>query len=188
MQKWFAVMALLVSGMVSATEIGGVKVDDAAKVSGQDLTLVGGGVRAKWGFARVYVGALYTAEKPSNADSVIYDNAHPRRVTLSMLRHVDGEKFQSSLSDGLEANAGDNEMQNLQGSIHEMAALFEKIHEVNEGDVITLDFIPGRGTLIAVHGSSTFVPGDAFARAMLRIWLGKNPVSSSLKWQMLGNK
>ncbi|WP_374352688.1 chalcone isomerase family protein, partial [Chitinimonas sp.] len=171
-----------------AAEIGGVKLDDTVKVAGQDLQLNGGAVRLKYGFVKVYVGALYTAQKIANADAAISD-ARPRRVVLTMLRNVEAEKLHESLLEGLEANCSDGELAALQPRIKEMNAIFQAVKTVSTGDVITLDFLPGKGTQITVRGQvKDVIAGDDFGHALLKVWLGKKPATADLKAAMLGSK
>ncbi|MBV1776966.1 chalcone isomerase family protein [Burkholderiaceae bacterium DAT-1] len=188
MKRMMSLMLLVLPLLGFAADVDGVKLDDSAVVAGQKLNLAGAGVRSKWGIAKVYVGALYTVAKPTNADSVIGDSTNPRRVTLTMMRHVDGDRFRESLIDGLEANATEGELSKLGSQIKEMEAYFAQLKEVNEGDLVTLDFMPGKGTQVTARGQTRLIGGDDFARAMLRIWVGKQPVSNSLKSAMLGLK
>ena len=76
-----------------------------------------------------------------------------------------------------------------QPRIKELNAIFQSVSEVKQGDVIALDFLPGKGTQITMRGQvKDVIAGDDFARALLKVWLGKNPASSSLKSNLLGSK
>jgi len=58
--------------------------------------------------------------------------------------------------------------------------------EVKEGSVITLDYVDG-ATRIAQDGAARgTIPGEAFNRALLRIWLSDRPVQADLRRAMLG--
>jgi long-chain acyl-CoA synthetase len=188
MKNMFVMMLAMAGLFVGAAEIGGVKFDDTAKVAGQDLQLNGGAIRLKYGFIKVYVGALYTAQKANSGEAVIGD-AHPRRVVLSMLRNVEAEKLHESLIEGLEANSTEAELATLQPRIKEMNQIFQSVKSVSTGDVISLDFLPGKGTQITVRGQvKDVIAGDDFGHALLRVWLGKKPASADLKAGMLGSK
>ncbi|WP_179958222.1 chalcone isomerase family protein [Chitinimonas arctica] len=188
MKKSLVILLACGSLFAGAAEIGGVKLDDTAKVSGQDLVFNGGGIRTKYGIAKVYVAGLYAAQKTNNADAVV-NAVTPRRVVLSMLRKVEAEKLHESLLDGLEENTTEAEFAALQPRLKEMNAIFQGVKEVKEGDLIALDFLPGKGTQITVRGQiRDVIGGDDFSRALLRVWLGKKPVSDSLKSGMLGGK
>jgi hypothetical protein len=188
MKKAVALLLMTASVVVGAADIGGVKLEDNLKVGGSDLQLNGGGVRVKFGIAKVYVGALYTAQKTADANAVISAST-PRRMQISMLRDVAAEDLHSSFIDGLEDNTSSAEFAGFKPRIQEMNAIFQSVKEVKKGDVIALDFIPGKGTQITVRGQvKDVIAGDDFARALLKIWLGGKPASSDLKKGLLGSK
>ncbi|WP_269532219.1 chalcone isomerase family protein [Chitinimonas sp. BJYL2] len=188
MKKLFVGVVIAASMVTSAAEIGGKRIDDTVKVGGQDLVLNGGGVRTKFGVAKVYVGALYVAQKVGDANAVI-SAATPRRMQLTMLRSVEADKLHASFIEGLEENVSEAEFAKFKPRIQEMNAIFQAVKEVKDGDVIALDFIPGKGTQITVRGQvKDVIAGDDFASALLRIWLGKNPVSSDLKKGLLAGR
>ena len=75
----------------------------------------------------------------------------------------------------------------MDAQIRQMKQIFDSVNEVKPGDIITLDYLPASGTRITVNGTERgTIAGDAFNRALLRIWLGKNPVQDDLKKGMLG--
>ncbi len=188
MKKMLAIVLAVLGVYASAAEINGVKLDDTAKVGGQDLLLDGAGVRYKFGFIKIYVGALYCAQHSNNGDAIMAEN-RPRRITLTMLYHVSADKLHESLIEGLEANTSEAEFASLQARIKEMNGIFQAVKEVNVGDVVALDFLPGKGTQISVRGQvKDVIAGDDFSRAMMKVWLGKKPVSADLKAAMLGAK
>ena len=59
---------------------------------------------------------------------------------------------------------------------------------LKKGDVISMEWVPNVGTNMFVNGKKlgdTFLD-VAFFNAVLKIWIGDNPVDSSLKKQLLG--
>ncbi len=57
-----------------------------------------------------------------------------------------------------------------------------------QGDVIRLDYLPGRGTTVTINNESRgSIEGEDFMRAWLRIWLGAHPADSGLKKGLLGS-
>jgi long-chain acyl-CoA synthetase len=147
--------------------------------------LNGAGVRNKW-FFKVYVGALYLAQKQSSDDAIIADeNVH--RVALHMLRELGSKKLYGAFSEAIEANHTSAELAAMDADLKQMAAIFDAVKEVKEGDVIALDYLPGSGTQISVNGTARgTIAGVTFNRALLRIWLGSKPAQADLKKAMLG--
>jgi beta-lactam-binding protein with PASTA domain len=68
--------------------------------------------------------------------------------------------------------------------------MFASMDKVKKGDVITLDWVPGTGTVSSLNGKQIgeTMPDIAFFNAVLRIWLGDNPVQGDLKRGLLGEK
>ncbi|PHV11458.1 chalcone isomerase family protein [Chitinimonas sp. BJB300] len=187
MKKVVAALLMSASMVGSAVEIGGVKLDDTLKVGGSDLVFNGGGIRVKYMIAKVYVGALYTAQK-TNDPNLVINAPTARRMQITMLRDVAADDLYVSFIDGLQENISSDEFSAFKPRIQEMSAIFQAVKEVKKGDVIALDFIPGKGTQIMVRGQvKNVIAGDDFAKALLKIWLGPKPVSSDLKKDLLAN-
>jgi hypothetical protein len=62
-----------------------------------------------------------------------------------------------------------------------------EMKEARKGMRITLDWTPA-GTQMSVDGRAAGAPiaGEDFYRALLKIWLGENPVQADLKKALLG--
>lgn len=59
--------------------------------------------------------------------------------------------------------------------------------DVREGDSYTLTYVPGKGTTLRLNGSTLVtIPGQDFAAAYFRIWLGDDPISESMRDALLG--
>ena len=69
-----------------------------------------------------------------------------------------------------------------------LTGLMNEIKEAKTGLAIDLDWLPGAGTQVTIAGQPRGKPiaGEDFYRALLKIWLGDNPVSSDLKKSLLG--
>jgi hypothetical protein len=56
----------------------------------------------------------------------------------------------------------------------------------NEGEVISLTYVPARGTVIAAQGRDVgTIEGKDFADALFGAWIGTAPVDDSLKQALL---
>ena len=169
-----------------AADVAGIKVEETVRVGPAELVLNGAGVRTRLLF-KVYVAALYLPAKKKSAAEVIGLQG-PRRVSLRLLRKLTAEQLIEALEDGIQANTGPAERENLQLRLGRMRTMMMTVKEGREGDVITLDFLPGSGTQATLNGTALGapIPGDDFYAALLRIWLGDEPVSKDLKNAMLG--
>jgi len=177
------IAALLVGGAAAAAEVGGVRLDDRASVAGQDLVLNGAGVRTRAIF-KVYVGSLYLPARTTSTSAALA--GVPRRVQLNLLRTLTADQLVDALVDGLKDNNPAAELDAVRPQVDELVRIMKGFGEVREGSVVTLDFADN-ATRIAQDGTAKgSVPGEAFNRALMRIWLGDKPVQGDLKKAMLG--
>lgn len=169
----------------SSTTVSGVDFDNSVTVDGSPLVLNGAGVRTKAMF-KLYAAGLYlTKSKTVAADVLTLSGA--KRVKIVMLREVSSEDMGNSFMTAINSNTTKAERVSIVSSIAEFNSLFETIPTLKKGDSVTLDWIPGTG-LRCAHNNRTVgnVINDlAFFQAVLKIWVGNNPVDSALKTALL---
>lgn len=176
--------AWLTASAPQAAEVGGVKVEEKAQVGGQELVLNGAGLRTKF-FIKVYVGALYVAQK-TNSPAAIMDNPAPRRMVLRMLREMDADSLYGALDEGLRNNLTAAELAELKPQADQLGTIMKGIGTVREGDGIAIDF-GAAGIEVGLNGKPRGkVEGAAFGKALLKVWLGDQPADASLKKALLG--
>ncbi len=184
MQAAALVATLLAIPAVQAVEVAGVKMEDQVKVGANELVLNGAGVRTKV-FVKVYVGALYVSQK-ANTPAALLDAASPRRMTMRMLRDIDADTLYGALRDGLKDNNSEAELAALKASTEQFAEIMKKIGNAKNGDTVAIDFTAD-GVAVSFNGEPRGkVAGGTFGKALLKVWLGDNPVDSSLKKALLG--
>lgn len=177
--------ALLGMPVVRAAEVAGVKVDEQITVAGTNLVLNGAGLRSKL-FIKIYVGALYGVQKATTPAAFI-DGTAPRRMTLRLLRDIDGDTLYGALYDGLKGNHSEAELAALKAPIDQFADIMKKGGNPRTGDTIAIDF-NAEGVAVSFNGESRGkVAGTAFAKALMKVWLGDNPVDGALKKALLGS-
>lgn len=171
-----------------AVEVGGVKIDDSAKVAGKELKLNGAGVRTRALF-KVYSMGVYLTKKETTVDGVLSAQG-PRRITLVMLREVNSDDFGQAFMTGINANTDKTEKGKLVNQMVKLGEIFQAVGSLKKGDTLTVDWVPEKGTLIELNGKSQSdaLPDVAFFNALLKIWLGDKPADSSLKPLLLGGK
>ncbi len=174
--------------MASAVELAGVKLDDTARVANQELKLNGAGIRYKLIF-KVYVAGLYLADKKTNLNDIL---AVPgaKRISLVMLRDVESEDFGQAFMDGLKKNSELSERTKIINQELAFGQLFASVPELKKGDNLTIDWLPGQGTIVQLNGKKIIEPQPdvGFFNALLKIWLGKSPADSKLKVAMMGGE
>ncbi|MCP5276944.1 MAG: chalcone isomerase family protein [Thiobacillus sp.] len=168
-----------------ALAVAGVPLTDQVSVAGQKLLLNGAGLRRIL-FLKVYVAALYLPERRHEPRAIL-DRDIPRSLRVTLLRDLSTDQNIEALKGGLVANNNAAEMEAIQAELAQFLGYLKGVHEVTAGTVIHLDYVPGEGTRVGVNGRPLgSVPGRAFNRALLRIWLGEDPIQASLKDALLG--
>ena len=180
----FSAMLCLASTAFAA-EVAGVKVEDRARVGSSELTLNGAGLRKRL-FFQVYVIGLYVPQKSGNAGAIL-DQPGAKRVAIHMLRDVGADDFSAALADGIRANHAEAEAKALEPRVQQLAAVMAELKEAKKGMTINLDWT-GSDTQVVVQGRPAGKPiaGADFYKALLRIWLGDQPVQDDLKKALLG--
>ena len=176
-------LALLLAPPAFALVVGGVKLDDRATIAGQPLVLNGAGVRTRVMF-KVYAASLYLPAKTNDVAAVLAKG--PRRIQMNLLRTLAPDQLVDALNDGLKENNSDAELAAVKAQTDQLMAIMRSFGEVKEGSVVTLDFVDG-STVVGLNGAARgTVPGDAFNKALTKIWLGDKPVQADLKKALLG--
>jgi len=170
-----------------AAQVAGVNLADQATLANAELALNGAGLR-KLIFFNVYAMGLYLPKKTANAAEAVAMEG-PKRVALLMLRNVGHERFTKALVEGITENHSEAEVKALQPRIDALNATMAQVGEAKKGSTITLDW-NGAATQIVIDGKPAGQPiaGADFYRALLRIWLGDNPVQEDLKKALLGGQ
>lgn len=169
----------------ATTEVAGVRLPDRVNVAGRDLVLNGAGLR-KILFMDLYVAALYLPERRHDTRDILNRDI-PRSFQLTLLRDISTQQNLDVLKDGLIANNSPDEIDAIQQEVNNFLGYIKGLREVSAGTVIHLNYGPGLGTRVSVNGRFLgTIPGEAFNRAMLRIWLGNDPAEGNLKRALLG--
>jgi Chalcone isomerase-like len=186
MNRFFGLVLMLACASAYAAEVAGVKIDETARVAGTDLKLNGAGLRSKAIF-KVYAMGLYLQDKQATPAAILAAPG-PKRAHLHMLRDVDADDFSEALNEGVKDNHTEAELRSLAPRLAILTALMNEIKEAKTGLAIDLDWLPGAGTQVTIGGQARGkpIPGEDFYRALLRVWVGDNPVSSDLKKSLLG--
>lgn len=182
------VFALSLGAPVLAAEVGGVRVDERQRIANTDLVLNGAGMRyAAAGLVRVYVAALYLPQKRASSNEIAALKG-PKRMHLHLLREVNSNDFSKGLLGGMRANLPPAEQQKHFDSLLKLGSIFGQIPSLRKGESISIDSIPGTGTIVLVNGKRVGepFPDETFFHALLQIWLGPKPIEESLKPVLLG--
>lgn len=174
------------TGMAATVDVSGVKFEDSVDLAGSKLVLNGAGTRYKAVF-KVYAAGLYLSKQVSTPAEVV-SAAGNKRIVVTMLRDIDATELGKLFSRGIEDNMQKGEFSKLIPSIMRMSQIFSDYKTLKTGDVFTIDWIAGSGTVLSIKGKAYGEPfkEPEFFNALSRIWLGPNPADYKLKDALLG--
>ena len=179
---------LLFTPAAPAAEVEGVSLEERIRVDGQELQLNGMALRTRFIF-KVYVAGLYLPAKTTTAQAAI-ESKGAKRIILVMMRDADAQQFVDSIQAGMRANNSEAQIAAVKTQLDELTAMIRAVGQSKKGARVVLDYAPSDGgTTLFVDGIAQGKPlaGEAFYPALLRIWLGEDPVQTDLKEALLGN-
>lgn len=184
----FALVALAWSfGALGAPHvISGVKLDDPVSLHGTSLPLNGAGIRFKAVF-KVYVAALYAGHKASTPEE-IYATPGPKRLAITLLRDVDADEIAKTFAKAIGGPAFKGEAARLVPALVKIEHTFEGGEKLLAGETMTIDWVPGTGTVISVKGKPQGEPFNDIEvfNVLLGIWIGPYAADWKLRDALLG--
>lgn len=181
-----ALTALVLSTSAArAVEVGGYRFDDTLRLGNGELVVNGAGIRSKFG--RRYAMALYLPAKSGDARAVLAAKG-PKRIAITLIKDVDGDTFAGAVSKGINNNSNDAERAALKERVKQLADTVVALGEIKAGSSIVFDWLPERGTVLSINGQQKGrdIAGEDFYTALLKVWLGDDPVQDDLKQGLLG--
>lgn len=184
---WAAGRPRTAAAQVAGVELAGVQYPPNASVGGSSLVLNGAGIRHK-AFFKVYAAGLYLPAKADTLDTIL---ASPgaKRVHITMLREIDANELGKLFTQGMEKNAPREVFaKSINGTVR-LAELFARKKKLAGGDAFTVDWLPGKGTVVSINGvaETAPIPEPEFFQALLGIWLGGAPADERLRTALLGH-
>jgi Chalcone isomerase-like len=182
-----ALLALLLAVAIApraiARDVEGVQVPDSITVAGAPLALNGAGYRRATMFnVKVYVGALYLAERSRDPSAVVTADA-PKSVHMRFVRDVGKDKVMDAFREGFQKNSG-ADAKALAPGLDRVATVIPP--ELKKGMKLDVTYVPGQGTIVTGPAGEVTIPGKPFADAMFRNWFGPHPADDGLENAMLG--
>ncbi len=170
----------------SAVEIDGIVIEDSVQVAGKVLKLNGAGVSKRMMF-KIYAMGLYLPHQRATVQD-IFATEGPRRVSITMMRNLRSSEFQEALASYVSDEGAYMPEVAANGILQLSRNLAEQTQALNKGDVLTLDWVPGTGTVVELNKRPVAAPLREIAvyHGLLNIWLGERPADPSLKDKLLG--
>jgi hypothetical protein len=150
-----------------------------------ELKLNGAAMRILYGVVDTYIGKLYVENPTTDADALIASEEYKRMVYKIVLKRVSGRRIAKAMYDALQLNVSREEAIKLEKRLQLLVTMFDS--SLKKGEESYLEWVPSQGSRIVLNGVvKGIIPGKDFYDAILRIWIGDNPVGSTFKRQVLG--
>ncbi|MBM4181139.1 MAG: chalcone isomerase family protein [Betaproteobacteria bacterium] len=184
---WRCRLAVLALMLLAAAPATASAPEPEARVRPQDTELfLNGHGKRNFLFFDIYQVALYLPRRQHDARAVLDDDL-PRRVRILTLRELSAERDMEFLLQGLRENNSAAELAAIRPQLDQFSQRIREMGTLRKGSVVILDYLPREGTRIWLNQRYLdAIPGAAFNRALLKIWLGEQPTQASLKRALLG--
>jgi hypothetical protein len=172
------VLGCAASGAWAEVDVSGVPLEETVTVGGVPLHLNGAGYR-KRGYFKIDVTALYLQQKATTLDAV--ENAPGvKRVQLVIQQDVTGSQASRYFLIDFEASATPAEFAKLITEVSQVGDIYSALPKIKKGDVVTMDWIPGKGVIATLNGAiltphgatSPYMNNELLAKVMLRMYIG----------------
>ncbi len=167
-----------VSGAWATIAVSGVPLEETITVAGVPLKLNGAGYR-KRGYFKIDVTAVYLQQKVTSLDAV-EKTPGVKRVQLVIQQDVTGSQASRYFLIDFEASATPAEFAQLITEVSEVGDIYSALPKIKKGDIVTMDWIPGKGLIATLNGAvltphgaaSPYMNSELLARVMLRMYIG----------------
>ena len=172
------VLGCAVNGAWATVDVSGVPLDETVTVAGVPLHLNGAGYR-KRGYFKIDVTALYLQQKYNTLDA-IEKAPGAKRIQLVIQQDVTGSQASRYFLIDFEASATPAEFGQLISEVSQIGDIYSALPRIKKGDVVTMDWVPGKGMMATLngvvltpHGAATpYMNNELLARVMLRMYVG----------------
>jgi hypothetical protein len=171
----------------NALTIGGYDIPQVIPASSQhaELKLNGASMRILYGVVDTYIGKLYVEHPLTDANKLIAANEYKRMVFQIVMKRISGRRIAKAMYEALQLNVTPEEATHLEQRLQLLVTMFDS--SLKKGQESYVEWVPEQGTRVVLSGDvKGIIPGKDLYDAIMRIWIGENPVGSTFKRQVLG--
>lgn len=179
-------LASCVPSWVRAAEAQPALIAPSTQVAGQHLQLNGTGISTRMLF-KIYTVGLYLRDQRRTTEAVLSSDG-PRRLVIRLMRDITAEEFEAEVLAKLAQDITRMDARVAEQMSGLSQALVHLPSGLRRGDLLTLDLIPGTGTVIEHNRRRVLqpLPDMAFYNTLLNFWLGEQAADPQLKTALLG--
>ncbi len=169
-------------------EVEGVQFPTSLTMDGVKVVLNGAAVRKRAYFKPDALG-LYLPSKVTSLDAAVHLPG-PKRVRIFVLRELTGAVISKHFLNDFKLVATEAEFKQMINDIGQIGAIYGAIPRVVKGDVVDIDWVPGKGLMSTLNGKplhATPINSEKMYEVTLRIVAGA-AASQEMREQLLGQK
>jgi hypothetical protein len=166
---------MVAGGAAAQVTLAGVTLPPSIEADGRQLQLGGCAVREMW-WMNLYTLGLYLPDPPADVPTVLQPGT-PKLVRMDVV-------YDGKVPSGLPEDWRERLRQEVSGEfLRTLQGLYD---DLKGGDTVTFVYTPGRGMTLAVNGEQVAAKsGHETMEAMLRLFVGPDPVSENMKRLLL---
>ena len=178
----FFVGSLYLTFSSEAAELFGKRFNDKIEMHKTSFVLKGLGSKS-YLFVKVFVAGFYVEQ---NFKTQGFLDDVPKRIEVAYFYKIPGVKLAAETSRRIVLNTSPQEFNQIKDRVRGMNSYFV---DLNPGDRYALTYIPNQGTYFTYNEKLMGkIEGSDFAKALFAVWIGREPISQSLKASLLGNE
>jgi hypothetical protein len=150
-----------------------------------ELKLNGASMRILYGVVDTYIGKLYVENPTTDPDALIAADEYKRMVYKIVLKRISGRRIAKAMYDALQLNVTREEALLMEDRLQLLVTMFDS--SLRKGQESYVEWVPSKGSRIVLDGAvKGIIPGKDLYDALMKIWIGENPVGGTFKRQVLG--
>ena len=181
-----AALSLATLGGVQAATLEGQHFEDTLVLGSHKLQLNGLGLRGV-AWVKAFVAGLYVPSPSSDASQLLAETG-ARRLRLKIMLQAPSSELTKSLLRRVRRHETPETQARLADRLAQFAEQLDGLGELSPGDVVDMDYLPGKGLLLSRNGKAAGKPiaGDDLYRAVLQIFVGEHAIDPRMKQGLLG--
>lgn len=168
-----------------AATLEGQRFEDTTTLSDRTLRLNGLGLRGV-AWVKAFVAGLYLSAPTKDAAQAIAMPG-PKRVRLKIMLEAPSHELTKSLIRRINRHEPEPVKAQLGDRLPRLAAMIDDLGDLSPGDTLDLDYVPDKGVSLRYNDKpvGNTLPGEDLYRAVLKIFVGEQPVDRKMKEGLL---
>jgi hypothetical protein len=163
----------------------GQRFDDVITLNDRVLRLNGLGLRGV-AWVKAFVAGLYVPV-PSSEPGALLAMPGPKRLRLKVMLDAPSHELTKSLVARINKYEPEPALKQLGERPAQLGELIDSLGDLRSGDVLDLDFEPGKGVRLSYNDKAVGAPvaGEDLYRAVLKIFVGERAIDKRMKAGLL---